>query len=489
MIRTASRILLNTVLFFCILGNPLCAAERSATDRPNFVVVFTDDQGYEDLGCFGSPDIKTPHLDRLAKTGARFTDFYSAQAVCSASRAALLTGCYPNRIGIQGALGPKSRHGINSSEWTIAEVLKTRGYATAIYGKWHLGHHKPFLPTRHGFDDYFGLPYSNDMWPFHPGVAHLPLAERLKRWPHLPLIDKETIVNPMVTGKDQAQLTTWYTERAVRFIDKNKDQPFFLYVPHSMPHVPLYVSSKFQGKSQRGLYGDVIMEIDWSVGQIVEALRKHGLERNTLVIFTSDNGPWLNYGTHSGRALPLREGKGTSWDGGQREPTVMYWPGQIPEGTVCNEVAGTIDILPTLARLAGIKKLPQKHKIDGHNIWPLISGQKNATSPHEAYYFYWGRHLQAIRSGRWKLHFPHAYRSLAGRKGGTGGKPVRYQQKRTPLALYDLKKDIGETTNVIAKHSDVVARLKKLAEKARADLGDSATKQAGAGVRPPGRLK
>ncbi len=464
------------------------ADSRDVTDRPNFVVVFTDDQGYQDLGCFGSPDIKTPHLDRLAGQGARFTDFYSAQAVCSASRAALLTGCYPNRIGIQGALGPKSRHGINKNEWTIAEVLKTRGYATAIYGKWHLGHHKPFLPTRHGFDDYFGLPYSNDMWPYHPGVAHLPMAERLKRWPHLPLFDKEKIVNPQVTGKDQAQLTTWYTERAVKFIEQNKKQPFFLYVPHSMPHVPLYVSDKFQGKSQRGLYGDVIMEIDWSVGQIVAALKKHKLDRRTLVIFTSDNGPWLNYGTHSGRALPLREGKGTTWDGGQREPTVMWWPGQVPAGHVCREVAGTIDILPTLAKLAGIQQLPQEHTIDGHDIWPLISGKENARSPHEAYYFYWGRHLQAVRSGRWKLHFPHAYRSLAGRKGGTGGKPVRYVQKRTGLALFDLAQDIGETTNVIGDHAEVVTRLQALANQARAELGDSATKQNGAGVRPPGRL-
>ena len=464
------------------------ADSRDVTDRPNFVVVFTDDQGYQDLGCFGSPDIQTPHLDGLARQGARFTDFYSAQAVCSASRAALLTGCYPNRIGIQGALGPKSRHGINKNEWTIAEVLKTRGYATAIYGKWHLGHHKPFLPTRHGFDDYFGLPYSNDMWPYHPGVAHLPMSERLKRWPHLPLFDKEKIVNPQVTGKDQAQLTTWYTERAVKFIAKNKNQPFFLYVPHSMPHVPLYVSDKFQGKSQRGLYGDVIMEIDWSVGQIVAALKKHKLDRRTLVIFTSDNGPWLNYGTHSGLALPLREGKGTTWDGGQREPTVMWWPGQVPAGHVCREVAGTIDILPTLAQLAGIQQLPQEHTIDGHDIWPLISGKENAKSPHEAYYFYWGRHLQAIRSGRWKLHFPHAYRSLAGRKGGTGGKPVRYVQKRTGLALFDLAQDIGETTNVIGDHAEVVTRLQALANRARAELGDSATKQTGTGVRPPGRL-
>ncbi len=489
MTRSRLASLLASLVFVGWLVGPLGAAERDVTDRPNFVVVFTDDQGYQDLGCFGSPDIKTPNLDRLAKQGARFTDFYSAQAVCSASRAALLTGCYPNRIGIQGALGPQARHGLNPDEWTIAEVLKTRGYSTAIYGKWHLGHHKMFLPTRHGFDEYFGLPYSNDMWPFHPGVAHLPLADRIKRWPHLPLFENETIVNPKVTGREQAMLTTWYTERAVRFIDTHKDKPFFLYVPHSMPHVPLFVSKKFQGKSKQGLYGDVIMEIDWSVGQIVKTLKKHNLQRRTLIIFTSDNGPWLSYGTHAGQALPLREGKATSWEGGQREPTVMYWPGQIPAGHVCSEVAGTIDILPTLARLAGITTLPQQHTIDGHDIWPLISGAKNAKSPHQAYYFYWGRHLQAIRSGQWKLHFPHSYRSLEGRTGGTKGKPVRYSQKRTPLALFDLANDIGESTNVIQQHADVVERLKRLAETARTELGDSATKQNGAGVRPPGRLE
>ena len=287
---------------------------------PNFVVVFTDDQGYQDVGCFGSPDILTPNLDRMAKEGARFTDFYVAQAVCSASRVALMTGCYSNRVSILGALGPGSKNGINANEWTIAEVLKQQGYATAVYGKWHLGHHHQFLPMQNGFDDYFGLPYSNDMWPYHPEVRNLPLEERLKKWPHLPLIDKNKIVNPQVTPEDQTHLTTWYTEHAVKFINEQKDKPFFLYVPHSMPHVPLYVSDKFKGKSKRGLYGDVIMEIDWSVGEILKALKQNGLDDNTLVIYTSDNGPWLSYGDHGGRALPLREGKGTSWDGGQREP-------------------------------------------------------------------------------------------------------------------------------------------------------------------------
>jgi arylsulfatase A len=458
------------------------AAER----LPNFVIVFTDDQGYQDLGCFGSPDIETPNLDRMAREGRRFTDFYVTQPVCSASRAGLMTGCYSNRVGILGALGPKARHGIHADEMTLADLVKQRGYATAAFGKWHLGHRPEFLPTRHGFDEYFGLPYSNDMWPYHPGVMHLPMEQRLKRWPHLPLIENEKVINPEVSAEDQTHLTTWYTERAVRFIEKSKDRPFLLYVAHSMPHVPLFVSDKFKGKSKRGLYGDVIMEIDWSVGQILAALRKHGLDENTLVVFTSDNGPWLSYGEHAGCALPLREGKGTTWDGGVREPTVMRWPGRIPAGTVCREPLMTIDILPTIAGLMG-GKLPD-HPIDGRDIWPLMSGQPEAKNPHEALFFYWGRHLQAMRSGKWKLHFPHAYRTMAGKPGGKGGKPNPYSQARTELALFDLEKDISQKRNVADQHPDVVKRLQALADKCRQALGDSATKTKGSGVRQPGRV-
>jgi len=467
---------------------PACHGTTTAAEAlPNFVIMFTDDQGYQDVGCFGSPLIETPHLDRMAAEGMRFTDFYAAQAVCSASRAALITGCYPNRIGILGALGPKSTHGIHENELTIAELVKQRGYATAIYGKWHLGHHPKFLPTRHGFDDYFGLPYSNDMWPYHPGVAHLPMEERLKRWPHLPLIEGERVINPQVTHEDQTQLTTWYTERAVSFIEKNKDRPFLVYVPQSMPHVPLHVSEKFRGKSKRGLYGDVIMEIDWSMGRILDTLKRLGLDENTLVIFTSDNGPWLSYGTHGGCALPLREGKGTMFDGGCREACIMRWPKRIPAGSVCREVAGTIDILPTIAQIIGVE-LPADRIIDGRSILPLLEARPGAKSPREAQYFFWGRALQAVRSGKWKLHFPHGYRTLAGREGGTGGRPVPYSQAKIGLELFDLENDIGETTNVADAHPEVVARLQALAEKARADLGDSATRRNGKNVREPGRL-
>jgi arylsulfatase A-like enzyme len=461
------------LLLAALLANPIPAADPP---RPNVVLIYADDLGYGDLGCYGAKGDPTPHLDKMAREGVRFTDFYVAQAVCSASRTALLTGCYPNRVGILGALGPASNIGISDREKTIADVLRARGYATAIYGKWHLGHHAPFLPTRHGFDDYFGLPYSNDMWPRHPDAK--------ARFPALPLIEGTKTIE---TNPDQTKLTTWYTERAVAFIEKSKDRPFFLYLPHTMPHVPLHVSDRHRGKSKRGLYGDVILEVDWSVGQVLAALKKHDLEAKTLVMFASDNGPWLPYGEHAGSAGPLREGKGSTWEGGVREPFIARWPGRIPAGTVCREPVMTIDVLPTLAGLAGAK-LPE-HKIDGKDVWPLLSGQKGARSPHEAYYFYWGRELQAVRAGKWKLHLPHAYRSLAGQPGGKGGKPVATKELKTPLALYDLEKDPGEKDNLAAAHPDVVKRLQRLAAEMRKDLGDSRTKMKGSGVRPPGRVE
>ncbi|HID22421.1 MAG TPA: arylsulfatase [Planctomycetaceae bacterium] len=465
----------------------LSATLSRAADTPNFIVVFIDDMGYADIGPFGAEGYETPHLDRMAREGMKFTDFYVTQAVCSASRAGLLTGCYNVRVGIFGALGPKSRHGISDQEMTLAELVKQKGYATAVFGKWHLGHHPRFLPLRHGFDEYFGLPYSNDMWPYHPAVAHLPMSERLRRWPPLPLMEGEKIINPNVTHQDQNMLTTWYTERAVDFITRHKDRPFLIYLPHSMCHVPLHVSDKFRGKTKRGLFGDVVEELDWSVGRILDTLKQCGIAEHTLTIFTSDNGPWLSYGDHAGSAKPLREGKGTMFDGGCREPTLMHWPGKIPAGSVCREMAGTIDILPTIAFLIDAK-LPD-HKIDGKNIWPLMSGQPRAKSPHETYWFYWGSHLQAIRSGKWKLHFPHAYRTLGQRPGGKGGRPAKYETAKIGLSLFDLDNDIGETTNVADQYPEVVERLKLLAEEARADLGDSARRTAGSGRRDCGHLQ
>jgi len=449
-------------------------SEEKSTDKPNVVIVFCDDVGYADIGVFGAKGYETPNLDRMAAEGVKFTDFYAAASSCTPSRAALMTGCYPQRVSLPNVIGPKATIGISDQEQTIAETLKPLGYATACYGKWHLGHHPKFLPTRHGFDEYFGLPYSNDMWPKHPTN---------KSFPDLPLIEGERILeyNP-----DQTQLTTWYTERSVRFIEKNKDQPFFLYVPHSMAHVPLFVSDKFKGKSERGLYGDVMMEIDWSVGQILSTLERLDIDEKTLVIFCSDNGPWLSYGDHSGVAKPLREGKGTSFDGGHREPTVMRMPGKIPAGKVCNEAASTIDILPTVAKLTGAE-LPA-HRIDGKDIWPLMTGVPGAKSPHEAFFYYRSFALEAVRSGKWKLHLPHSYRTLAGRPGGTGGQPAKYEQAKIGPALFDLENDIGEQHDVSARHPAIVKRLMAMADEMRQDLGDSAKKMTGQNRRPPGRI-
>jgi arylsulfatase A len=445
-------------VFALLTPGAVTAQEKKS---PNVIIIYADDLGYGDLGCFGARKIKTPNLDQMAKEGIRFTDFYVAQAVCSASRAALLTGKYSNRAGILGALGPASKNGIAPNERTIADLLKAIGYATAIVGKWHLGHHAEYLPTKHGFDEYYGLPYSNDMWPKHPTA----------KFPDLPLMegDKVIALNP-----DQSKLTTDYTTRAVKFIERNKDRPFFLYVAHNMPHVPLFVSDRFKGKSEQGLYGDVIMEIDWSVGQILEALKKHGLDENTLVIFASDNGPWLSYGNHGGSAGNLREGKGTTWEGGVRVPFIARWPGRIPAGRTGHQPAMTIDILPTIAHFTGAK-LPD-HKIDGKDISALLRDEANAKNPHEAYYFYWGRELQAVRSGPWKLHFPHTYRTLAGGNGGKDGKPAVYKEGKTSLELYNLENDVGEKTDVAARNPDVVRRLEALAQRMRADLGDSLRK-------------
>ena len=455
---------------------------------PNVVVIFIDDMGYGDIGPFGG-DIPTPNLDRMAREGMRFVDFAVPSAVCSASRAALLTGCYHRRVGISGALGPNAQIGLAEGEVTIAEMCKQKGYATACFGKWHLGHHPKFLPLRHGFDEYFGLPYSNDMWPLHPQHADLPAAaaKRKQAYPPLPLIEGERIVRAEVTGADQAQLTKQYTERAVTFVERNQDRPFFLYLPHTMVHVPLFVSDEFRGKSKQGLFGDVVMELDWSVGQILDALQRLDLDSRTLVLFTSDNGPWLSYGDHAGSAGPLREGKGTMFEGGIREPTVARWPGRIPAGTTCREFASTIDVLPTVAKLIGAD-LP-KHRIDGKDITPLLFGVAGAVSPHAGFYgYYAGGELQAVRDARWKLHLPHAYATLAGRPGGTAGAPSPYGKQQIGLSLFDLREDPGETTDVAAAHPKVVARLQQLAEAARADLGDKLTGAKGSGARQPGRL-
>jgi len=454
-----------------------------AVEKPNILLIFIDDQGYADIGPFGAKGHSTPNLDLMASEGRKFTNFHVPQPVCSASRAGLLTGCYPNRIGIHGALGPGAKHGIADGELTFAELMKQRGYATGMAGKWHLGTPQKFLPLQHGFDEYFGLPYSNDMWPHHPEAK--PGA-----YPPLPLIEGNAVINADVGPKDQERLTTEYTERAVKFIERNKDRPFFFYLAHSMVHVPLYVSDKFRGKSQQGLYGDVCMEVDWSVGEVLAALKRHGIDDNTLVIYTSDNGPWLSYGEHAGTAGPLREGKGTCWEGGTRVPTLMRWPGVIPAGSTCDDMLMTIDLLPSLAKLIGAE-LPA-HKIDGLDIWPLIVGSGGARNPHDGYAFYYEQnqlHTVTTADGRWKLQLPHSYRTLGGRPGGKDGIPAKYEVRKIEKPqLYDLVNDVGETTDVASANPEIVRRLESFAESMRSELGDALRQRQGSGSREPGRV-
>jgi len=472
------RILLP-LLFLCFFSCQNKATKKSGPNTPpNIVLILTDDQGYQDVGVFGSPNIETSHLDQMASEGVKLTNYYAAQAVCSASRAGLLTGCYPNRIGIHNALGPDNTHGINSEETTIAEMLKTKGYKTAIFGKWHLGHHPEFMPNRHGFDEYFGIPYSNDMWPYHPQQGPI------FNFPDLPLYENETVIDTLT---EQSQLTTQITERSVDFIKRNKENPFFLYVPHPQPHVPLFVSDKFKGKSKRGLYGDVIMEIDWSVGQIMDALKKNGLEDNTIVIYTSDNGPWLSYGNHAGSALPLREGKGTAWEGGQREPFIIKYPNKLQAGKVVDVPVMAIDLLPTLASLTQ-SKLPEL-TIDGKDVWKVISGE-TTKSPQKAYFFYYRvNELFGVRYGKWKMYFPHRYRTMEGQDPGKDGQPGEYRMvDLEEIELYDVENDESETQNIADQHPEIVTEIKLLANDMRSRLGDSLLELEGSETRQPGRL-
>ncbi len=472
-------------LLFILISFYSCKETKTSSEKsedikpPNIVLIFTDDQGYRDVGVFGADDIETPNLDQMAADGVKLNSYYSAQAVCSASRAGILTGCYPNRIGIHNAMMPDSKKGLHPSETTLAEMLKANGYRTAIYGKWHLGDHPNFLPTKNGFDEWFGIPYSNDMWPLHPQQGPV------FNFGPLPLYENETVIDTLT---DQSQLTTQITEHSVDFIHRNKDNPFFLYVPHPQPHVPLFVSDKFKGKSDRGLYGDVIMEIDWSVGQILKALQEDGLADNTLVIFTSDNGPWLAYGNHAGSALPYREGKGTAWEGGQREPFIARWPGKLPAGKAIDVPVMAIDIFPTIADITD-SKLPEK-TIDGMNVWKVLTGESEA-SPQEAYFYYYRvNELHGVRYGKWKLYFPHTYRTMNGQQPGKNGLPGEYRMvDLEEIELYDLEKDESETDNVADEHQEVVEKIKELADDMRARLGDSLRDMDGSETRQPGQVE
>lgn len=464
--------------FLLLLSILMLSSCSPKATPPNIVFILTDDQGYADLSIYGAADFRTPHLDALAENGAWFTSYYATQPVCSASRASILTGCYSDRISIFNAYSPNSKVGINPEETTLAEMLKARGYQTVALGKWHLGDAPEFLPTRHGFDEFYGILYSNDMWPYHPWQGSV------FDFPDLYLYENET---PIQRLEEQSFLTKALTDKAVDFIDRHAASPFFLYLPHPQPHVPLFASEAFTGTTERGLYGDVIREIDHSVGRIVAALKKHGLLENTIIVFTSDNGPWLSYGGHSGSAGNFREGKGTSWEGGHRVPAIVHYPKMIAPGNRIKAPAMGIDWLPTLAEWTN-SSLPEL-KIDGKSLAPLLAGETEV-SPHDNFFFYYHTNeLHAIRHKDWKLVLPHRYRSLNGRVGTDDGLPIPYDQNVIGSPeLYDLKNDPEETINVADQYPEMVIKVSKIADSVRHVLGDRLTGIKGAEVRPAGRI-
>lgn len=453
-----------------------CSSLYAVEGPTNIILINLDDVGFGDFSCNGAYGYTTPNIDALASLGVRFTHFLACQPISGASRAGLLTGCYPNRIGFSGAPGPGSNYGIHPEEMTMGELLKQKGYSTAIFGKWHLGDAHQFLPLQNGFDEYYGLPYSNDMWPNHPQQGEV------FNFPDLPTYDGNEVVG---YNTDQSRFTTDYTERAVRFIRNNKSKPFFLYLAHSMPHVPLAVSDKFKGKSEQGLFGDVMMEIDWSVGEVVRTVRELGLEENTLIVITSDNGPWANYGNHAGSAAGLREAKATTFDGGNRVPCIMYWKGHTQPGTICNKLASNIDLFPTFAEISGAA-LPER-KIDGVSILSLIEGREGA-NPRESFVYYYNKNdLEAVTDGEFKLVFPHKYVTYGAYEPGNDGQPGKLANfEILKPELYDLRRDPGERYNVATQNPERLAKLQKIADKWRAELGDNLTRQKGTERREPG---
>jgi len=461
------------VFFITLVALPsTLRAAQAGQQKPNVILILTDDQGYADLSCYGSKSIKTPRIDRMAAEGIRFTDFYAPASVCTPSRAAMLTGCYPQRVGMgEFPLLPNGKpwqtrvlfrnapFGLSPDELTIGKMLKSVGYATSCIGKWHLGDQKPFVPTSHGFDEYFGILYTPDM-------------------PPVDFVRGEKIVEEKI---DLSTITGRYTDESLKFIRDHKDKPFFLFLSHTMPHVPIAASAKFKGKSAGGLYGDVMEEIDDSTGQILDELKNLKIDDRTLVIFTSDNGPRLAKGEHGGLATPLRGGKGGSYEGGFRVPCIMRYPGVIPAGSVCRELSTQMDFLPTLARFAGVTDAPKN--IDGKDITNLALAKPDATSPHESFFYYVGNRLHAVRSGKWKLKVP----TTLGEEFA-GYVKIENAETEIPRALYDLENDPAEQKSVLADHPDVAKRLQAMIESAREDLGDSRRSLTGKNVRPVGRI-
>ena len=463
------------LICFCL---PVCAVSARATDKPNMVIIFNDDQGYQDLGCFGSPDIKTPRVDQMAREGVRLTDFYVASPVCSASRAALLTGRYPQLVGVRGVFWPNhDNQGLDPRHVTIAETLKSVGYTTAAVGKWHLGDHPQYLPTNQGFDSYFGIPYSNDMYPAaemlyatdcHYRLGQSPDSLRIAFGGELRNQQPRSLKGmvPLMEGNeciefpaDQSTLTRRYVDRGIHFVSASvaAERPFFLYLANTMPHIPLHASDEFLGRSERGLYGDVIEEIDYHTGRLLDHLRELGVEENTLVVFTSDNGPWLSAGDAGGCAAPLFEGKFTAFEGGHRVPCVIRWPSRIPPGSVCSEMVSAMDLHPTLATIAGAELAEQP--LDGQDVTDLLTRTRGARSPHEFLFLVFQG--EAVRMGQWKYHAKMHFAARGERHG------------RTAPALYDLQNDIGETTNLIAERPEIAGQMKAALDdhRARIQLG------------------
>jgi len=453
---------------------PWAVVGATLPEKPNFIFILADDMGYGDIGPFGSDKNRTPNLDRMAKEGMKLTSFYAAP-VCTPSRAQILTGCYAKRVSLPDVIFPRSRIGLNTNEHTISSLLKALGYATIAIGKWHVGDDPSFLPTRFGFDHYLGLPYSNDMGGEVPGKD---TDKWKKHTPPLPLVRDEEVIETLKPA-DQDKLTALYTDTAVKFIRQNRDHPFFLYLPHTAVHVPLHPGAKFRGKSANGLYGDWVEEVDWCVGCVMDTVRELGLENRTLIVFSSDNGPWLAKGKNAGTAGPLRGGKGGTYEGGVREPTIAWWPGNVPAGSVCDVVAANFDLLPTFVTLAG-GTVPGDHKIDGKDITPLLLGQ-STRSPHEAHFYFASTLLQAVRVGPWKLAIVPQYE-------GFGPHPNDIPDLTKPITprLYNLDQDIGERHNVAGENPEIVQRLLSYIREMDQDLG--VAQKNGPGVREPGHV-